>query len=222
MLFQLDLFLRIFVAAVCGSVMGYERAQRMKAAGVRTHILVSAASALFIIISKYSFDDLLGQTNIVLDPSRVAAQVVSGISFIGAGTILIRNSNINGLTTAAGLWIMSGIGMALGAGMYFIGIVTTILIVIIQYFMRARFLHEIIIRKETIKFTIEASYTPQLKREIVELLESHGIERISFYIFKIDRDMIYLNVTGKVAAKGYDNNAMIENLVNLDDIKAVG
>lgn len=117
---------------------------------------------------------------------------------------------------------MSGIGMALGAGMYFIGIVTTILIVIIQYFMRARFLHEIIIRKETIKFTIEASYTPQLKREIVELLESHGIERISFYIFKIDRDMIYLNVTGKVAAKGYDNNAMIENLVNLDDIKAVG
>ena len=144
MLFQLDLFLRIFVAAVCGSVMGYERAQRMKAAGVRTHILVSAASALFIIISKYSFDDLLGQTNIALDPSRVAAQVVSGISFIGAGTILIRNSNINGLTTAAGLWIMSGIGMALGAGMYFIGIVTTILIVIIQYFMRARFLHEII------------------------------------------------------------------------------
>ena len=105
MLFQLDLFLRIFVAAVCGSVMGYERAQRMKAAGVRTHILVSAASALFIIISKYSFDDLLGQTNIALDPSRVAAQVVSGISFIGAGTILIRNSNINGLTTAAGLWI---------------------------------------------------------------------------------------------------------------------
>ncbi|MCU5746272.1 MgtC/SapB family protein [Staphylococcus sp. SQ8-PEA] len=221
MLFQLDLFLRIIVAAFCGSIIGYERAQRMKAAGVRTHILVSTASALFIIISKYSFDDLLGHTNIALDPSRVAAQVVSGISFIGAGTILIRNQNINGLTTAAGLWIMSGIGMALGAGMYFIGIVTTILIVVVQYFMRARFLHEIIIRKEKVKFTIEANYSAHIKQDITQLLESNGIENISFTIFKIDRGTIYLNVTGKVAAKGYSNNKMIENLIDLDDINSV-
>ena len=74
------------------------------------------------------------ETNISLDPSRIGAQVVSGISFIGAGTILIRNQNVNGLTTAAGIWITSGIGMALGSGLYFIGIVSTILIVIINMY----------------------------------------------------------------------------------------
>ncbi|WP_210619423.1 MgtC/SapB family protein [Mammaliicoccus lentus] len=221
MLFQLDLFLRIFLAVLCGAIIGYERSQRLKAAGIRTHILVSAASALFIIISKYGFNDILNYTNVELDPSRVAAQVVSGISFIGAGTILIKNQNINGLTTAAGLWITSGVGMALGSGLYFIGILSAILIVIIQYFLRENFIYEKIVKKERIQVNIEAYYSNYLKQDIYNLLKENNIENISFYVYKIDQDIIYLSVTGKVVSKTYNNNELMENLFSLEDVRAV-
>ncbi|MBW0767283.1 MgtC/SapB family protein [Mammaliicoccus lentus] len=221
MLFQLDLFLRIFLAVLCGAIIGYERSQRLKAAGIRTHILVSAASALFIIISKYGFNDILNYSNVELDPSRVAAQVVSGISFIGAGTILIKNQNINGLTTAAGLWITSGVGMALGSGLYFIGILSAILIVIIQYFLRENFIYEKIVKKERIQVNIEAYYSNYLKQDIYNLLKKNNIENISFYVYKIDQDIIYLSVTGKVVSKTYNNNELMENLFSLEDVRAV-
>ena len=221
MLFQLDLFLRIFLAVLCGAIIGYERSQRLKAAGIRTHILVSAASALFIIISKYGFNDILNYSNVELDPSRVAAQVVSGISFIGAGTILIKNQNINGLTTAAGLWITSGVGMALGSGLYFIGILSAILIVIIQYFLRENFIYEKIVKKERIQVNIEAYYSNYLKQDIYNLLKEKNIENISFYVYKIDQDIIYLSVTGKVVSKTYNNNELMENLFSLEDVRAV-
>lgn len=221
MLFQLDLFLRIFLAVLCGAIIGYERSQRLKAAGIRTHILVSAASALFIIISKYGFNDILNYSNVELDPSRVAAQVVSGISFIGAGTILIKNQNINGLTTAAGLWITSGVGMALGSGLYFIGILSSILIVIIQYFLRENFIYEKIVKKERIQINVEAYYSKYLKRDIYNLLKENHIENISFYVYKIDQDIIYLSVTGKVVSKTYNNNELMENLFSLEDVRAV-
>ena len=221
MLFKLDLFLRIFLAVLCGAIIGYERSQRLKAAGIRTHILVSAASALFIIISKYGFNDILNYSNVELDPSRVAAQVVSGISFIGAGTILIKNQNINGLTTAAGLWITSGVGMALGSGLYFIGILSAILIVIIQYFLRENFIYEKIVKKERIQVNIEAYYSNYLKQDIYNLLKENNIENISFYVYKIDQDIIYLSVTGKVVSKTYNNNELMENLFSLEDVRAV-
>ncbi|MBU6114368.1 MgtC/SapB family protein [Mammaliicoccus lentus] len=221
MLFQLDLFLRIFLAVLCGAIIGYERSQRLKAAGIRTHILVSAASALFIIISKYGFNDILNYSNVELDPSRVAAQVVSGISFIGAGTILIKNQNINGLTTAAGLWITSGVGMALGSGLYFIGILSAILIVIIQYFLRENFIYEKIVKKERIQVNIEAYYSNYLKQDIYNLLKENNIENISFYVYKIDQAIIYLSVTGKVVSKTYNNNELMENLFSLEDVRAV-
>ncbi|MBO1217490.1 MgtC/SapB family protein [Staphylococcus nepalensis] len=221
MLFQLDLFLRIFLAVMCGAVIGYERSQRLKAAGIRTHIIVSAASALFIIISKYGFSDIVGNSNIALDPSRVAAQVVSGISFIGAGTILIKNQNINGLTTAAGLWITSGVGMALGSGLYFIGILTSILILIIQYFLRESFIYEKIIKKEKIRINIEANYSNHVKEDIYNMLKKNKIENISFYIYKIERNTVYLIVTGKVVSHTYNNNELIEQLFNLEDIQSI-
>ncbi|WP_265588699.1 MgtC/SapB family protein [Mammaliicoccus lentus] len=209
------------MAVLCGAIIGYERSQRLKAAGIRTHILVSAASALFIIISKYGFNDILNYSNVELDPSRVAAQVVSGISFIGAGTILIKNQNINGLTTAAGLWITSGVGMALGSGLYFIGILSAILIVIIQYFLRENFIYEKIVKKERIQVNIEAYYSNYLKQDIYNLLKENNIENISFYVYKIDQDIIYLSVTGKVVSKTYNNNELMENLFSLEDVRAV-
>src|SRR5690625_656334 len=221
MLFQLDLFLRIFLSVICGSIIGYERAQRLKAAGIRTHILVAAASALFIIISKYGFNDILNAHDIILDPSRIAAQAVSGISFIGAGTILIKNQSIDGLTTAAGLWITSGVGMALGAGLYFIGVITTILIVMIQYFLRKNHLYQMFIKKETIRFYIKANYSNHVKQDIDNILKQHDVSDITFSINRIEQGTIYLNVTGKAISKKYNSNLFIETLFKLTDISAV-
>ena len=119
--------LRLSVAFVLGAVIGFDRTYRAKDAGYRTHILVSIGSALIMIISQYGFEDLVGVDTSRYDPARIAAQVVSGIGFIGAGTIILQKHIVRGLTTAAGLWATAGIGLAVGCGMYALGIVTSIL-----------------------------------------------------------------------------------------------
>ncbi len=138
-LHYVEFFARIVIACICGAVIGIERSRRLKEAGVRTHILVASTAALMIIISKYGFADL---TNIEgtffsgvreADPARIAAQVVSGISFLCAGVIFKQGSMVKGLTTAAGLWATTGVGLALGGGMYLLGIFSTILILFIQF-----------------------------------------------------------------------------------------
>lgn len=118
------------LAAVLGSVIGLERERLLWAPGLRTHMLVCVGSCLIIIISAYSFNDVLN-SHITLDPSRIAAQVVSGIGFLGAGVILFRGDVVRGLTTAASIWTVAGIGLAVGGGLYLAAITTTIIILII-------------------------------------------------------------------------------------------
>ena len=125
-----DFSLRLFVAGLMGVLIGLEREYRAKEAGYRTHFLVALGSALLMIVSQYGFMDVLEKDLVRLDPSRLAAQVVSGIGFIGAGTILIQKQFVRGLTTAAGLWATSGIGLAVGGGMYWIGVFAMILTLI--------------------------------------------------------------------------------------------
>ena len=132
--FEWEWLLRIVCAALIGGVVGYERHNRSKEAGLRTHMIVAMASALLMIVSKYGFVDVQ-----VSDPARIAAQVVSGIGFLGAGIIFIRNDSVLGLTTAAGIWATAAVGMALGAGFYVLGIATGVLIVIIQIIIRVVF-----------------------------------------------------------------------------------
>ena len=125
--------IRMVVAAICGGFLGYERKHRGKSAGIRTHLVVATASALMMIVSKYGFNDMLDAAiNYRVDPSRVAAGIVSGVGFLGAGMIFIRRKTPQGLTTAAGIWATSGIGMAIGAGMYAVGITATVLIYVAQ------------------------------------------------------------------------------------------
>ena len=126
--------LRIVIAGICGIIIGVERKNRLKEAGLRTHCLVACASALMMILSKYAFFDLSGGLPGIkdADPARIAAQVVSGIGFLGAGMIFVHKNTISGLTTAAGIWTTAGIGMAMGAGMYITGIAATIIVVIVQ------------------------------------------------------------------------------------------
>lgn len=133
----LDFFCRLALACVLGALIGIERSKRFKEAGVRTHIIVCCGAALFMIVSKYGFADLsfAGGANFNgtrgADPARVAAQVVSGISFLGAGVIFKNGSTIRGLTTAAVLWFTAGIGLAVGAGLFWIGIAAALMVFIL-------------------------------------------------------------------------------------------
>lgn len=126
----MDFILRILVAALLGGAIGLERGFRAKEAGFRTHFLVALGSAVFMILSAHGFGDVQLSESQRLDVSRIAAQVVSGIGFIGAGTIIFQRQAVHGLTTAAGLWVTASIGMAAGAGMYFIAGFTTLLVLI--------------------------------------------------------------------------------------------
>ncbi len=125
-----ELVLRLLVAGVLGALIGLDREYRAKEAGYRTHFLVSLGSALIMIVSQYGFLELFHNQGVVYDSSRVAAQVVSGIGFIGAGTIILQKQIVRGLTTAAGIWATSGIGLAIGAGLYVLGISAAILTLI--------------------------------------------------------------------------------------------
>ena len=119
---------RLCVAGLCGTVVGLDREYRVKDAGFRTHFLVAMGSALMMLVSQYGFSDILSTVpEVKLDPSRIAAQVVSGIGFIGAGTIIIHRQLVRGLTTAASLWASAGIGLASGAGMYLVAAAATVL-----------------------------------------------------------------------------------------------
>lgn len=130
---NLEFFIRIVLAAILGALVGLERSKRQKEAGVRTHCIIACTSALFMILSKYAFVDLVGVNGLRgADPARIAAQVVSGISFLGAGVIFKNGNSIRGLTTAAGMWGTAAVGMAIGAGMYWVGLIEAAVLVGIQ------------------------------------------------------------------------------------------
>ena len=129
---QLIFLLRMATAVLCGALIGLERSKRQKEAGIRTHIMVTLGATLLVIVSKYGFLDVAGLPGISVDASRIASNIVTGISFLGAGVIFLKNGAVNGLTTAAGIWSTAGVGCAIGSGMYVIGIAATAMIIIIQ------------------------------------------------------------------------------------------
>lgn len=174
---NLEFFIRIVLAGIAGIVIGFERKNRNKEAGIRTHSIVCMASALIMIVSKYGFEDL-GK----FDGSRIASQVISGIGFLGAGIIFVKNNAISGLTTAAGVWATAGIGLAFGAGMYMVGIAGTVLIVVIQILMHK----DTFLSKEPLNITYEVSIESSFStiRGIRKNLESLGLEVKNIEIVK--------------------------------------
>lgn len=127
-------FFRLILACICGGAIGIERQQRIKVAGTRTHMVVALAAALMMIISKYGFLDVMDMPGVSWDVSRVAAGIITGIGILGGGIIFIgRQGHVSGITTAVGIWATVGIGMALGAGMYAMGIGTTFVMLFIQW-----------------------------------------------------------------------------------------
>ncbi len=128
---QFEYLLRILIAAVCGACVGFERAKRRKEAGLRTHVIVAMASALAGIVSKYGYMDVIAM-GMNAEASRIASNVLTGIGFLGAGIIFVKGGSVKGLTTAAGVWATSIVGLTIGSGMYIVGIGTTLLLITLQ------------------------------------------------------------------------------------------
>lgn len=199
--FHLHYIFRIVLAGICGILIGYERKNRAKEAGLRTHCIVACASALMMVISKYAFFDLVQGdmypgVDIRLDPSRVAQGIVSGVGFLGAGMIFVRKNTIKGLTTAAGIWATSGIGMAIGGGMYVVGIVSTAIVLTIQLVLHIDSRFTFTPRNKRIKFfeVTEDGFQEKITNKLAGLEISVGdvsIERQSIdsglnYVFYVE------------------------------------
>ncbi|PWM39336.1 MAG: MgtC/SapB family protein [Clostridiales bacterium] len=172
---QLEYLLRLVIAAVCGALIGFERKNRLKEAGIRTHLIVSLASALMMLISKYGFYDVVIYDSINLDPSRVAAGIVTGVGFLGAGMIFVRRQGVSGLTTAAGIWATVGVGMAIGGGMYVIGIASTLLIILVQVLLHKDLRWMKIPVAEQIYIELDDSSVETVDA-LREILREHGIQ----------------------------------------------
>lgn len=134
---QLEIIFRLLVVVLCGLGIGYERTKHRKSAGVKTYIIVAIGAAIFTMVSKFGFLDALGG-GAGVDVSRVACNIVTGVSFLGAGMIFERGNRITGLNTSAGIWVMAAIGMAVGNGMYIIAFVATLLVIAVQAMLQNR------------------------------------------------------------------------------------
>jgi len=169
LLSNLELIARLGLAALLGGVIGFERERLSWAAGLRTHMLVCVGACLFMIVSAFGFMDVLTHEHVSLDPSRVAAQVVSGIGFLGAGSILLRGEIVRGLTTAASLWSVAAVGLATGGGLYVAAVAATVIILIIlagikpleRWYFSSRQRREVLIGAERGRLTLHV-----LEREI--------------------------------------------------------
>jgi len=148
MVFDFEIILQLLLAAGLGLVLGIEREYVGKPAGMRTYSLVTLGATIFTIISKFGFSDVAAGD---FDPSRVAAQIVTGIGFLGAGVIIFRGVKVEGLTTAAGLWVAAAIGMGVGAGMYGLAIISAIVVFVVMVLLR--------------KFDIEVWLGGKMKKE---------------------------------------------------------
>lgn len=201
---------RLLAATVMGAAIGFEREYHAKEAGLRTHLLVALGSCLFMILSAYGFDAFLGKDHTSFDPSRIASQVVTGIGFIGAGTIILQKQMVRGLTTAAGLWVTAAIGLSCGIGMYAIALVTTVLVlaslglinIYLPYFAQ---------KERTITFLVE-DYNV-----LTEVLDNLRKEKVLILNYEMHKDAEEndgkMLVSIEIRMKKYDNIKEITSIL---------
>ncbi|MGC1779285.1 MAG: MgtC/SapB family protein [Xanthobacteraceae bacterium] len=214
----LETLIRLFTAAVLGSLIGFERERLLWAAGIRTHMLVCVGACLFMIVSAYGFATVLGP-NVVLDPSRVAAQVVSGIGFLGAGAILARGEIVRGLTTAASIWTVAAIGRAVGGGLYFAAGASTAVILVILAGVKP--LEEIYrARNQSCRLVVEATHgalTPALVKKTLGI-RTGQIKRLVVNSKTPDIDEVTLILT-RVSSR--DVQGIAQKLQDLPEVTQV-
>lgn len=218
LLSQLGFLLRLIVAGACGALIGYERENRLKEAGIRTHLIVALGSALIMIVSKYGFADVLGGNGIGLDPSRIASQIVSGIGFLGAGTIFVKKQSVSGLTTAAGLWATAGVGMAVGANLYFIGISATVLILIVQIILHKNYKWIPVSMAERI--SIQLTDSSEAISFLQEKFSENGVGIASLKAGRPKNGIIGLEVSVKLP-EGFDTLKLMNLLKDSPYVKSI-
>lgn len=211
-----EFILRLFIAGILGSIIGLDREYRAKEAGYRTHFLVSLGSALIMIVSQHGFSEILDTPNVNLDPSRIASQVVTGIGFIGAGTIILHKQIVRGLTTAAGIWATSGIGLAIGSGMYELGISATILTLIGLEVLSFLF-KSIGMKSSIVEFSTENKET--LNR-ITKLFHSKNFLIVSLQMKenRIGESIVYHATMVIKLKKSNDEGTLLTLLQEFDDV----
>ena len=202
--------IRLLVATALGALIGFEREYHAKEAGVRTHLLVAVGSCLFMILSAYGFDAFLNQDHVSFDPSRIASQVVTGIGFIGAGTIILQKQMVRGLTTAAGVWVTAAIGLACGAGMYVIACITTV-IVLTSLGLINVLLPYVSQRERRVMFLAE-DY--EVMTEVLENLRSEKITVLNYEMHKdAEENNGKMLVSLEIRMQRYDNVKSITSIL---------
>lgn len=213
-----EILIRLITASILGAFIGLERERKTWSAGMRTHMLVCVGSCLIMIVSAFGFQDILGKENITLDPSRIAAQAVSGIGFIGAGTILFqKQGTVKGLTTAAGLWTVAGIGLATGGGLYITAIMTTGIVLIILWILQPiekKYIRHFV--RQTLRITTDID---SKEVDILNILNENEFNIEGLNLIKSDETHILeINFEGANPEK---MALLIDQLRKLDSIKEV-
>ncbi len=213
--------LRIILAGVCGGIIGVERTLRQKDAGFRTHIIVAVGAAIQIIVSKYGFYDALVNELVKVDVSRVASQIVTGFSFLGAGMIFVKGVNIKGLTTAAGILVTAAVGMAIGAGMYTVGIASVILLLLVQIVFH-KFLigfDKVLVNDTMIPCFIQLENTPDAVVKMKKFFEERGVHIADSSVSTEENNTlltVHLNI---MLGKNADADEIMSSLLNQNGVK---
>jgi putative Mg2+ transporter-C (MgtC) family protein len=211
--------LRLLVAGLLGAAIGAERKVHYKDAGLRTHFVVSIASALIMIVSKYGFFDLVNVHSMSIDPSRIAAQVVSGIGFLGAGLIIFRRNAITGLTTAAGIWATAGIGLAVGSGLYLISVAATAFVLIGLVALK-KLEQRLVKQLDTI--TVTARQSEGVIARVRSVLVSAGvsIERVGVSVLEEHPNLMELEFSCRFRPD-LDAGRVTDSLIQIEGVQAV-
>lgn len=216
-----EISIRLLVAAVLGGLVGWERERKEGAAGLRTHMLVCLASSLIMIVSAFGFSDIVGKPGVALDPSRIAAQVISGVGFLGAGTILfLKPQIIRGLTTAAGLWAVAGIGLAVGGGLYMAALITTAAVLIILALVKPleRTMFKTL-REKTIRFYLNTSQFGI--SEVQRLVHSHHVNASQILLTSGENDTDLVKITFPEKTSADLLLPLVDELKRIDGITEV-
>ncbi|UCH12855.1 MAG: MgtC/SapB family protein [Candidatus Omnitrophota bacterium] len=216
MIGAIQVLFRLILATILGGIVGFERERHEKAAGFRTHILVCIGSCLIMLTSMHMFDVYKGTA--ALDPARIAAGVVTGIGFLGAGTIIRFGATVRGLTTAASLWAIAGVGLAVGSGFYWAAVITSAIILICLYLLTKV---EAKISRKSAYDTLMVESKPDIMnlQNVKNLLSNYNTQMHDFQISKLDNQNVVYSFDLKLLTPGqYD--IIIEDVMKLEGIKS--
>jgi putative Mg2+ transporter-C (MgtC) family protein len=216
-----DVALRLVVAAILGGAIGLERELREREAGLRTHLLVSLGAAVFTLVSAYGFADFQYglETGFTLDPTRIAAQIVTGIGFLGAGAIIRQGLSVRGLTTAATLWVVAAIGMASAAGYYSAAIVSTAIVLFTLYPLR-QIAHRVVIRMRPEEGRLLVALPPGASAAPVLTQLEHAGVRVDSLQIEDDREQRVVLAT-VVVSERLRTAELVDRMHELEDVRRV-